>query len=64
MILVGHDDTAGMALLLEQDQLRDLQVADLDAETGQDFAAHAVTAVAIFHVNYLFHCNNIGVFIA
>ena len=55
MILVGHDDTAGMALLLEQDQLRDLQVADLDAEAGQDLAAHAVTAVAIFHVNYLFH---------
>ena len=54
MILVGHDDTAGMALLLEQDQLRDLQVTDLDAEAGQNFAAHAVTAVAIFHRNYLF----------
>ena len=54
MILVGHDDTAGMALLLEQDKLGDLQITDLDAETGQNVAAHAVTAVAIFHVNYLF----------
>ena len=54
VILVSHDHAAGMALLLEQDQLRDLQVADLDTETSQDLAAHAVTAVAIFHVNYLF----------
>ena len=52
VILVGHDDTAGMALLLEQDELADAQVADLDAEAGQDLAAHAVAAVAIFHWNY------------
>jgi hypothetical protein len=38
-----------MALLLEQDQLGDLQIADLDAEAGQNLAAHAVAAVAIFH---------------
>ena len=50
MVLVGHDDAAGMALLLEQDQLAHLQVADLDAEARQDLAAHAVTAFAVFHV--------------
>ena len=49
MVLVSHDDTAGVALLLEQDQLGNLQIADLDAEAGQNVAAHAVTAVAIFH---------------
>ena len=53
MVLVGHDDTAGMALLFEQDQLADLQVADLDAELGQRLAAHTVTAIAIFHICFL-----------
>ena len=52
VILVGHDDTAGVALLLEQDELADAQVTDLDAETSQDLAAHAVAAVTIFHWNY------------
>jgi len=51
MVLVGHDDATGMALLLEQDELADAQVTDLDAEAGKDLAAHAVAAVAIFHWN-------------
>ena len=49
MVVVSHDDAAGMALLLEQDQLRNAQITDLDAEAGQDVAAHAVAAVAVFH---------------
>ena len=52
VVLVGHDDAAGMALLLEQDELADAQVTDLDAEAGQNLAAHAVAAVTIFHWNY------------
>ena len=51
VVLVGHDDAAGMALLLEQDELADAQAADLDAEFGQRLAAHAVAAVAVFHWN-------------
>ncbi len=49
VILISNDHTAGMALLLKQDQLAHLQIADLDAETGQDFAAHAITTILIFH---------------
>jgi hypothetical protein len=49
MILVSHDDTAGMALLLKQDQLGNLQITDFNAEACQNLSAHAVAAVAIFH---------------
>ena len=49
MILVGNDHSAGMALLLEQDQLAHVQIADFDAKASQNLAAHAVAAVAVFH---------------
>ena len=62
VVLVCNDHPAGMALLLEQDQLGDLQVTDLDAEARQNFAAHAVAAVAVFHKNYLFLIKNIGAY--
>ena len=35
MVLVGHDAAAGMALLLEEDELAHAQIADLDAEGAQ-----------------------------
>ena len=54
MILVCYDHTAGVALLLEEEQLADLQVADLDAEFCQRLAADTVAAIAVFHKNYLF----------
>ena len=49
VILVGHDAAAGMALLPEEDQRGNFQVADHDAECIQQFAAHAVAAVGVFH---------------
>jgi len=49
VILISHDAAARMALLLEEDELGDAQVADEDAESIQQFAFHAVAAVAVFH---------------
>ena len=49
MILVSHNDPAGVALLLEQNQLADLQITDFDAEACQNLAAHAIAAVVVFH---------------
>ena len=37
-----------LQVVLEQDQLGNAQIADLDAEAGQDLAAHAVAAVTVF----------------
>ena len=50
VVLVSHDAAAGMALLLEQNQLAHAQVTDLDAEGGQGRAAHTVAAVGILHI--------------
>ena len=49
VILIGHDAAARMALLLEEDQLGDAQISDEDAEGVEQFALHAVAAVAVFH---------------
>lgn len=54
MVLIGNDHTAGMTLLLKEDQLADLQIADLDAKARQDLATHTITAILIFHFLYAF----------
>ena len=53
MILVCNDAAPRMALLLEQNQRADAQVANVNAESVEQFAAHAVAAVLVFHGFFL-----------
>ena len=54
VVLIGYNDPAGVALLLEENQLAHVQVADFDAEARQNFTAYAVAAVAVFHFHSSF----------
>ena len=49
VILISYDAAAGMALLLEQVQGADAQVANIDAESSKGFTVYAVSAIGIFH---------------
>ena len=53
VILIGNNDTAGMALLFKQNQLTDLQVANLNSEACKDVATHAITTITIFRDHFL-----------
>ena len=49
VILVSHDAAAGVALLLEQVQGADAQVADVNAESSKGLAVYAISAIGILH---------------
>ena len=50
MIFVGHNNAAGLGLFLKEDQLAHPQITDRDTKSRQDLAAHAITALGIFHI--------------
>lgn len=49
VILVRDDAAAGVALLLEENQRADAQLADDDAERIEQFAARTIAAIRVFH---------------
>lgn len=48
MILICDDAAAAMALLLEENQLADIEIADLDSKRVEQLAAFAIAAVCSF----------------
>ena len=49
VILVRDDAASGVALLLEENQRADVQLADDDAERIEQLAARAIAAIRVFH---------------
>ena len=49
VILVRDDAAARVALLLEENQRADAQLADDDAERIEQLAARAIAAIRVFH---------------
>ncbi len=49
VILVSYDHSAGLGLLLKQDQIGNGKGTDVNAELIQKLAAHAICAILIFH---------------
>src|SRR5699024_9520822 len=49
MVFIGHNTPSRFTLLLKQDQLAHVQIADLNAEFIQQFPSHTICAIIILH---------------
>ena len=51
VILIGDNSAPGMALLLEQNQRADAQIADINSKGVLQFPSHTIAAVLVFHMD-------------